>query len=264
MNILVTGGAGYIGSATAEALTRTGHAVTVYDSLVTGHQQAVPTDATFVQADLSDSHALVETLTREKFDAVMHFAAFIEAGESMNEPGRFFQNNFTNSLILMENVIRAGVKRFVFSSTAAVYQSSDEPLTEESPLGPTNVYGQTKLMVEQALVQIVDNAAKYSPPGSPITVAAKRNGQDVVLSVHDEGAGLTPEENAQWGQRFFRGARHAGSTSGSGLGIWIAKAFVGANSGKIEAVSAGMDRGTTVSIHLPFTGSSQPEVGPDD
>ncbi|HEY1365189.1 MAG TPA: DUF4118 domain-containing protein [Xanthobacteraceae bacterium] len=120
------------------------------------------------------------------------------------------------------------------------------------------------IMVEQALVQIVDNAAKYSPPGSPITVAAKRNGQDVVLSVHDEGAGLTPEENAQWGQRFFRGARHAGSTSGSGLGIWIAKAFVGANSGKIEAVSAGMDRGTTVSIHLPFTGSSQPEVGPDD
>ena len=151
MNILVTGAAGYIGSATAEALTKAGHAVTVYDSLVTGHPQAVPTNATFVQADLSDSHALIETLTREKFDAVMHFAAFIEAGESMQEPGRFFQNNFTNSLILMENAIRAGVKCFVFSSTAAVYQSSDEPLTEESPLGPTNVYGQTKLMVEQAL-----------------------------------------------------------------------------------------------------------------
>jgi len=151
MNILVTGGAGYIGSATAEALTKAGHAVTVYDSLVTGYPQAVPTDATFVQADLSDSHALIETLTREKFDAVMHFAAFIEAGESMKEPGRFFQNNFTNSLILMENAIRAGVKRLVFSSTAAVYRSSDEPLTEESPLGPINVYGQTKLMVEQAL-----------------------------------------------------------------------------------------------------------------
>jgi UDP-glucose 4-epimerase len=151
MNILVTGGAGYIGSATAEALVKAGHAVTVYDSLVTGHRQAVPTDATFVQADLSDSHALIETLTREKFDAVMHFAAFIEAGESMKEPGRFFQNNFSNSLRLMENAMRAGVKRFVFSSTAAVYQSSDEPLTEESPLGPTNVYGQTKLMVEQAL-----------------------------------------------------------------------------------------------------------------
>src|SRR4030095_13987614 len=151
MNILVTGGAGYIGSATAEALAKVGHAVTVYDSLVTGHKQAVPTEAAFVQADLSDSHALIETLTREKFDAVMHFAAFIEAGESMKEPGRFFQNSFTISLTLMENAIRAGVKRFVFSSTAAVYQSSDEPLTEEAPLGPTNVYGQTKLMVEQAL-----------------------------------------------------------------------------------------------------------------
>jgi UDP-glucose 4-epimerase len=151
MNILVTGGAGYIGSATAEALVKAGHAVTVYDSLVTGHRKAVPSDAAFVQADLSDSHALIETLTREKFDAVMHFAAFIEAGESMKDPGRFFQNNFTYSLTLIENAVRAGVKRFVFSSTAAVYQSSDAPLTEESPLEPTNVYGQTKLMVEQTL-----------------------------------------------------------------------------------------------------------------
>ena len=83
MNILVTGGAGYIGSATAEALVRGGHAVTVYDSLVTGHQKAVPAEATFVQADLSDSHALIETLTREKFHAVMHFAASIEAGVSL-------------------------------------------------------------------------------------------------------------------------------------------------------------------------------------
>src|SRR4030095_1363112 len=151
MNILVTGGAGYIGSATAEALVKAGHAVTVYDSLITGHKQAVPTDATFVQADLSDSHTLIETFTREKFDAVIHFAAFIEAGESMKDPGRFFQNNFMNSVTLMETAIRAGVKRFVFSSTAAIFQSSDEPLREDSPIGPTNVYGQTKLMVEQAL-----------------------------------------------------------------------------------------------------------------
>jgi len=151
MNILVTGGAGYIGSATAEALLKSGHSVTVYDSLVTGHHAAVPEGANFIQADLSDSHALVEALTRSKFDAVMHFAAFIEAGESMRDPGRFYQNNFTNSLALMETAVRAGVKRFVLSSTAAVFQSSDEPLTEESPLGPTNVYGHTKLMVEEAL-----------------------------------------------------------------------------------------------------------------
>ena len=151
MNILVTGGAGYIGSATAEALLKAGHSVTVYDSLITGHRAAVPEGATFIQADLSDSHALAEALTRSKFDAVMHFAAFIEAGESMKEPGRFYQNNFTNSLALMETAVRAGVERFVLSSTAAVFASSDEPLTEESPLGPTNVYGHTKLMVEQAL-----------------------------------------------------------------------------------------------------------------
>src|SRR5689334_12010235 len=151
MNILITGGAGYIGSATAETLIKAGHAVTVYDSLITGHKQAVPSDATVVQADLSDSHALIETLTRETFDAVMHFAAFIEAGESMKDPGSFAQNNCTTSRSLTENAVRAGVKRFVFSSTAAVFQSSEEPLTEESPLGPTNVYGHTKLMTEQVL-----------------------------------------------------------------------------------------------------------------
>ena len=151
MNILVAGGAGYIGSVTAEALLKAGHSVTVYDSLVTGHRAAIPEGAVFIQADLSDSHALVETLTEEKFDAVMHFAAFIEAGESMKDPGRFYQNNFVNSLTLMETAVRADVKRFVLSSTAAVYQSSEEPLTEESPLGPTNVYGHTKLMVEQVL-----------------------------------------------------------------------------------------------------------------
>jgi UDP-glucose 4-epimerase len=151
MNIFITGGAGYIGSATAEALIKVGHSVTVYDSLVTGHRGAVPSDANFIHAALDDSHALVEALTNQKFDAVMHFAAFIEAGESMKDPGRFFHNNFSNSLSLMETAVRAGVKKFVLSSTAAIYQSSEEPLTEESPLGPTNVYGQTKLMTEQAL-----------------------------------------------------------------------------------------------------------------
>jgi two-component system sensor histidine kinase KdpD len=121
------------------------------------------------------------------------------------------------------------------------------------------------VLVEQAFVQIVDNAAKYSPTGSPITIAAKRNGRDVVLSVRDQGVGLTAEESAQIGERFFRGARHAATTSGSGLGLWIAKAFVSANGGKIQAVSPGADHGAAVSILLPFaTPESQPEVGPDD
>ena len=151
MNIFVTGGAGYIGSATAEALLAAGHNVTVYDSLVTGHRKAVPAGAEFIQADLGDSHSLALALTGQKFDAVMHFAAFIEAGESMKDPGKFFRNNVVNSLSLMDMAVRAGVKRFVLSSTAAVYQSSEEPLSEESPLGPTNTYGYTKLAVEQSL-----------------------------------------------------------------------------------------------------------------
>ena len=151
MNIFVTGGAGYIGSATAEALIQAGHSVTVYDSLVTGHRAAVPAGAKFIHASLDDSHALAEALTSTKYDAIMHFAAFIEAGESMKDPGKFFRNNFTNSLQLMETAVQAGIRKMVFSSTAAVYQSSEEPLTEESTLGPTNVYGHTKLMTEQAM-----------------------------------------------------------------------------------------------------------------
>ncbi len=151
MNILVTGGAGYIGSATAEALLWEGHTVTVYDSLVTGHRLAVPKQARLVEAPLEDRRSLSKVLTRGAFDAVMHFAAFIEAGESMKDPGRFYFNNLGNSLTLIETAALAGVKRFVLSSTAAVYRSSDAPLTEESPLGPMNVYGHTKLMVEQTL-----------------------------------------------------------------------------------------------------------------
>lgn len=151
MNILVTGGAGYIGSATAEALLKAGHSVTVYDSLVTGHRQAVPEGAHFIQASLEDSLTLTKTLVDGKFDAIMHFAAFIEAGESMKDPRRFYQNNLINSLDLIQSAVEAGVKRFLLSSTAAVYKSSDEPLNEDSPLGPTNVYGHTKLVIEQTL-----------------------------------------------------------------------------------------------------------------
>jgi two-component system sensor histidine kinase KdpD len=104
--------------------------------------------------------------------------------------------------------------------------------------------------VEQALVQILDNAAKYSAPGSPIRVTARADDHTVVLAVHDRGAGLTGEEKRQVGDRFFRGPRHAVSTSGSGLGLWIANAFINANGGKVDVESDGADRGTTVSIHL--------------
>ena len=151
MNILVTGGAGYIGSVVADELLKAGHTVTVYDSLVRGHRAAVPKEARFVQGDVLDHVALNRMMAGDHFDAVMHFAAFIEAGESMREPGRFFRNNVAGSLNLIEATVAHSIPRFVFSSTAAVYASKDTPLTEEDPLGPASVYGQTKLMIEQML-----------------------------------------------------------------------------------------------------------------
>jgi two-component system sensor histidine kinase KdpD len=121
------------------------------------------------------------------------------------------------------------------------------------------------VLIEQAFAQVVDNAAKYSPGGSTITVAAKRNGHGLVLSVHDTGVGLTDEESAQLGDRFFRGARHAQTTSGSGLGLWIAKAFVSANGGRLEADSPGINLGTTIAIKLPVAPNApQQETDPDD
>jgi two-component system, OmpR family, sensor histidine kinase KdpD len=121
------------------------------------------------------------------------------------------------------------------------------------------------VLIEQAFAQVIDNAAKYSPAGSTITVAAKRNGHGLVLSVRDTGVGLTDEESAHLGDRFFRGARHASTTSGSGLGLWIAKAFVSANGGRIEADSAGVNLGTTIAIKLPVAPNApQPETDPDD
>ena len=151
MKLFITGGAGYIGSAVAAECLAQDHEVTIYDSFVTGHRAALPKRAEFIQADLSDTKELHKTLSKQSYDAVLHFAAFIEAGESMTDPGKYFSNNLANSLNLIEAARAANITRFVLSSTAAVYQTSDAPLTEDSLLGPQNVYGQTKLMIEQAL-----------------------------------------------------------------------------------------------------------------
>ncbi len=151
MRVFITGGAGYIGSAAARRLLEAGHQVTVFDSLVTGHRQAVPEEATFVHADLADTGKLRAALGSQAYDAILHFAAFIEAGESMRSPGKYFHNNLALSLGLIEAGVQAGIRRLVFSSSAAVYASSEDPLSETAPLGPANVYGQTKLMIEQAL-----------------------------------------------------------------------------------------------------------------
>ena len=151
MNVFLTGGAGYIGSIAARQLLESGHQVTVYDSLVTGHREAVPAGAEFIQGDLGDNKTLQSALEINKYDAVMHFAAFIEAGESMVNPPKYYQNNLINSVNLIDLAVKAGIGRFVLSSTAAVYKSSDQPLGEDSPLGPVNIYGHTKLMIEEVL-----------------------------------------------------------------------------------------------------------------
>jgi len=149
--VFVTGGAGYIGSVAVDALLKAGYHVTVYDSLVTGHRQAIPAEAEFIQADLADEAALRQAMAAREYLAVLHFAAFIQAGESMQNPGMYFANNVSNGIRLIEAAVESGVRRFVLASTAAVYAPRDEPLDEDAPLGPTNVYGQTKLMVEQVL-----------------------------------------------------------------------------------------------------------------
>lgn len=152
MKVLVTGGAGYIGSVVTAELIRAGHEVTVYDSLVRGHRQAVHPAASYVQGDVGDKAGLRRVLREGAFDGVVHFAAFIEAGESMDKPERYFENNTANTLTLLTSLLEHGVERFVFSSTAAVYgDPAYTPIDEEHPLNPVNAYGASKLMVEQML-----------------------------------------------------------------------------------------------------------------
>ncbi len=152
MKVLVTGGAGYIGSVVAEELLQAGHAVVVIDNLSRGHRQAVPLDAELAVGDLAD-RALLDRLLRERsIDAVIHFAAFIEAGESMKAPETFFRNNTANALTLLEAMLASGVKRIVFSSTAALYGDPEHtPIEEDDPLRPANAYGESKLLVERML-----------------------------------------------------------------------------------------------------------------
>src|SRR5664279_5471215 len=152
MRILVTGGAGYIGSVVADHLLRAGHTVTVLDNLIMGWREAVPSGAEFIHADVGDESALEPLFVSRKFDAVMHFAALIEAGESVKVPEQYFENNSLRTLTLLRAVLKHGVSRFVFSSTAAVYgEPTIVPIPEEHPLAPTNPYGESKLIVEQML-----------------------------------------------------------------------------------------------------------------
>ena len=156
MNVLVTGGAGYIGSVIVEALLRRGHTVTALDSLYKGHRAAVTAPAALVQIDLADREQVGQTVAAlaagSEPAAVIHMAADSLVGESMQRPTRYFRNNVINSLNLAEAVVEAGVGLLVFSSTAAVYGEPETvPITEAFPTAPTNVYGETKLAFERVL-----------------------------------------------------------------------------------------------------------------
>ena len=152
MRVLVTGGAGYIGSVVTEELVKDGHEVVVYDSLYKGHRAAIVDGAAFVQADLADAATLRETLATNRIEAVVHMAADSLVGESCEQPAKYYQNNFVNSLTLLEAMRAASVVRIVFSSTAATYgQPEKQPIEETAPNAPTNPYGQSKLAFEQAM-----------------------------------------------------------------------------------------------------------------
>ena len=152
MNILVCGGAGYIGSHMALMLSERGHDVTVFDNLSTGRRAAVLT-ARLVEGDLCDDAALDRVLASQRFDAVMQFAAFIRVEESVAAPGKYFRNNFCNTVGLLDAMARHDVRRLIFSSTAAVYgEPRYVPVDEQHPRDPVNAYGSSKRMVEDALV----------------------------------------------------------------------------------------------------------------
>lgn len=151
MRILVTGGAGYIGGTVALTLAQKGHSVVVYDNLCHSTRALLPSGVEFVQGELADRSGL-EKLLSSGFDGVMHFAALIEAGESMLKPELYFRNNSASTLTLIEAMLATGVRKLVFSSTAAVYGEPDvTPIPEDAPLRPTNAYGESKLLVEKIL-----------------------------------------------------------------------------------------------------------------
>ena len=155
MNVLVVGGAGYIGSHCVRQVLAAGHSVVVLDNLSFGHREAVPVGVPFVQADMADNLMVRETLKNFKIDLVMHFAALVNVGESVHQPERYHENNVVRTFALLDAMMAEGVTKFVFSSTCATFGVPDKmPMTEDLPQKPINPYGQNKLDVENKLRQL--------------------------------------------------------------------------------------------------------------
>ena len=152
MNVLVTGGAGYIGSIVTEHLLKQGHNVTVLDNLQQGHREAVLSPAEFVSGDICDVKTLTQIFSNIRIDAVMHMAANTLVGHSMTDPKRYFHNNLVGGISLLDAMLEHNVKKIIFSSTAAVYgEPQNTPIEEDHPKTPINSYGQSKLMFETVL-----------------------------------------------------------------------------------------------------------------
>jgi len=152
MKILVVGGAGYIGSVCAELLLNQGHTVAIFDNLTEGHRAAIDPRAHFTEGDLQDRRLIDQTLSKQKPDAVMHFAANALVGESMQNPSKYFRNNVANGLNLLDAMVAAGVGKIIFSSTCAIFGPPEKlPIEETTPKQPINPYGESKLTFEKIL-----------------------------------------------------------------------------------------------------------------
>jgi UDP-glucose 4-epimerase len=152
MRVLVVGGAGYIGSVTVADLLAAGHEVVVFDSLITGHAEAVSPGAELVVGDLADAQLLDDVFGRRTFDGVVYYAGFIAAGESMRDPGKYFENNVGHLINLLNAMVKHQVLRFVFSSSAGVYGEPEKtPIEEDALLAPVNPYGESKAVAERLL-----------------------------------------------------------------------------------------------------------------
>ena len=180
MKLLITGGAGYIGSHTALKLIEAGHNVVVVDNFYSGHRWAVPGGAELIEGDVGDCELIGNVFQAHQFDGVLHFAAHIEVGESVSNPLKYYRNNVASALNLIEAVRQAGVAKFIFSSTAAVYGESENPapISESAPLQPMNPYGASKFMTERILTDVA---------------AASQNALKAVILRYFNAAGARPD-----------------------------------------------------------------------
>jgi len=197
MKILVTGGAGYIGSITAAMLMQEGHEVIILDNLETGHQETldkimrIAGEFDFIKVDLRDKPKLETALSQVEFDAVIHFAAYIEVGRSVQQPDAFLKNNFEGTKNLVEVITDKGVRKFIFSSTAAVYGHPDQvPIPETAKLKPINPYGESKVKVEKMLQKYADQGKLDSLRLRYFNPAGSYNGQ--LGELHEPETHLIP------------------------------------------------------------------------